>query len=132
VGAWVRRWRETGHYQPKRQGQPKGSKLDAHEAFILALVEEDKDITLVEIGERLSQEHGITACPSTVWLFFERRAITYKKNGARRRAAARGRQGRTAGLVRRPGRSRSRQADLHRRDRRLDQDGAAERPGAAR
>ena len=31
---WHRRWRETGSYAPDRQGQPRGSKLDAHEAFI--------------------------------------------------------------------------------------------------
>ncbi len=35
---WRRRWRETGSIEPDRQGQPPGSKLDAHEAFILALV----------------------------------------------------------------------------------------------
>ena len=31
---WHRRWRETGSIEPDRQGQPPGSKLDAHEAFI--------------------------------------------------------------------------------------------------
>ncbi len=35
---WHRRWRETGSIEPDRQGQTPGSKLDAHEAFILALV----------------------------------------------------------------------------------------------
>lgn len=79
VGAWVRQWRRTGDLRPGRQGQPKGSKLDAHEAFILALVEANKDITLTEIGEQLARQRGVTACPSTIWLFFDRRGITYKK-----------------------------------------------------
>lgn len=79
VGAWVRRWRRTGDLRPGWQGQPKGSKLDPHEDFILALVEANEDITLTEIGERLGQERGVIACPSTIWLFFDKRDITYKK-----------------------------------------------------
>ena len=35
---WYRRYRETGEVAARKQGQPGGSKLDAHEAFILALV----------------------------------------------------------------------------------------------
>ena len=50
---WRRRWRETGSIEPDRQGQPPGSKLDAHEAFILALVAQTKAMTLAEIGEKL-------------------------------------------------------------------------------
>ncbi len=34
---WYRRYRETGEVAARKQGQPGGSKLDAHEAFILAL-----------------------------------------------------------------------------------------------
>ncbi len=43
------------------------------------LVEEQPDITLVEIGERLIVERSISAVPSTTWLFFERRGIPFKK-----------------------------------------------------
>ncbi len=35
---WYRRYRETGEVAARKQGQPGGSKLDAHEVFILALV----------------------------------------------------------------------------------------------
>ena len=79
AGAWYRRWRGTGDIRPGRQGQPPGSKLDAFEAFILGLVEERKDISLPEIAERLVEEHGVRAAPSTVWHFFDKREITYKK-----------------------------------------------------
>jgi len=65
--------------EPGRQGQPPGSKLDAFEVFILSLVEENKDISLDEIDERLRAEHGVGAVPSTVWLFFDKRGITLKK-----------------------------------------------------
>lgn len=46
AGAWYRRYRRTGSVHPCKQGQPSRSKLDAHEAFILTLVAEQKDITL--------------------------------------------------------------------------------------
>lgn len=79
AGAWHRLWRRTGGVRPARQGKPSGSKLDPHEDFILGLVEEVKDISLAEIAERLAQERGTRACPATVWNFFDRRGITYKK-----------------------------------------------------
>ena len=79
AGAWYRRYRETGETQARKQGQPSHSKLDAHEAFIVGLIEEAPDITLAEIAERLAAEHGMRAAPSTVWLFFDRRGITFKK-----------------------------------------------------
>lgn len=79
AGAWHRRWRATGSVRPGRQGQPRGSKLDAHEAFILALVAENKDIALYEIADRLAAERGVRVVPSTVHQFFARRGITYKK-----------------------------------------------------
>jgi len=45
AGSWYRSWRATGSLEPGRQGAPKVSKLDPHEAFILALVEtDDRDI----------------------------------------------------------------------------------------
>lgn len=50
AGAWHRLWRRTGSIEPGHQGHPVRSKLDRHEAFILALVEARKDITLTEIA----------------------------------------------------------------------------------
>jgi transposase len=79
AGAWHRRWRKTGDVRPGRQGQPRRSKLDPHEAFILSLVEETKDIALTEIAERLAEARGVSACPATIWYFFDKRGITFKK-----------------------------------------------------
>ncbi len=122
---WHRRWRETGSIEPDRQGQPPGSKLDAHEAFILALVAQTKAMTLAEIGEKLAASHGVRVCPSTVWHFFAKRGLTHKKDRPCSGAAAPGRARAAPALVRRPGRARSGTADLHRPDRRVDEDGAA-------
>jgi transposase len=79
AGAWARLKRATGDVAPGRQGQPEGSKLDACEDFILALIEENRDITLAEIAERLGRERGVRAVPATIWYFFDRRGITFKK-----------------------------------------------------
>ena len=80
-----RRWRDTGSVEPARQGQPTGSKLDDHEAFILDLVENEKDIALHEIADKLFAERGVRACPATVWYFFCKRGLTHKKRRAMHR-----------------------------------------------
>ena len=85
---WYQRYCETGEVAARKQGQPGGSKLDAHEAYILALVAERPDISLAEIAARLAEKRAVSACPATVWYFLERRGISFKKNRARRRTRA--------------------------------------------
>lgn len=76
-GAWYRAWRSSGRLEPGRQGKPKVSKLDVHEAFILALVDTDeRDITLAEIAKHLEAERGIKASLTTIHEFFAKRGIT--------------------------------------------------------
>jgi len=79
AGNWHRLWRKNGSAQPGKQGKPRGSKLDGYGAQILAMVEGNKDIALYEIADRLEAEHGVHAVPSTVWQFFDKRGITFKK-----------------------------------------------------
>ena len=80
AGAWHRAWRATGSLEPGRQGHPKVSKLDPHEAFILSLVDtEDRDITLAEIADRLEVDRGLRTCPASIHGFFKKRGITFKK-----------------------------------------------------
>jgi len=79
AGKWFRRYRDNGETTARKQGQLPGSKLDDHEAFILGLVEETPDISLGEIAERLLAERCVSAVPSTVWEFFNKRNITFKK-----------------------------------------------------
>lgn len=79
AGAWYRRFRDTGEVAARKQGQPPGSKLDRHEGFILGLVEEARDISLIEIADRLLADRSVSAAPSTVWEFFNKRGITFKK-----------------------------------------------------
>jgi len=88
AGAWLRRYRATGETAARKQGQPGGSKLDAHEEFILGLIDARADISLAEIAERLAERRQVSACAATIWYFFERQEISFKKNRARRRARA--------------------------------------------
>lgn len=81
---WVRRWRETGERTARRQGHPGYSKLDAHEVFLLELIEDEVDITLEEMRQRLAAERGVAAGIGTLWRFFDRRGITVKKRAAMR------------------------------------------------
>ena len=95
---WVRRFRANGEAAARRQGKKRGSKLDAHAEFILALVEAgDKDIALSEIVARLEDERGLRVGITCVWTFLDRRGLTYKK---RRRTPA----SRIARMSAKPGR----------------------------
>jgi len=78
-GRWYRRYRATGETTARKQGQPSRSKLDPHEAFILGLIAATPDITLGEIAERLAAEHSVRVVPSTVWMFLDKRGVTFKK-----------------------------------------------------
>ena len=81
---WVRRARETGETSARKQGQPPGSKLDPHEAFLLGLVDEKADITLSEMKGRLAAERGVSASVTTLWRFFDARGLTFKKRAPTR------------------------------------------------
>lgn len=79
AGEWYRRYRQTGEKVARKQGHPSRSKLDPHEAFIFGLIEDQPDITLVEIAEVLERDRRIRCAPSTVWVFLDRRGVTFKK-----------------------------------------------------
>ena len=84
---WVRRARD-GERTARRQGQPKGSKLDPHAAYLLGLVEDTSDITLDEMRARLLAERGVSAGAGTLCRFFQQRTMTFKKKRSRVRARA--------------------------------------------
>jgi transposase len=61
------------------------SLLEPHAEWILQLIEARSDLTLEEIRAALAKR-GVSACIGTVWNFFDRRNISYKKKPARIRA----------------------------------------------
>ncbi len=83
---WVREWGATGRTAPKRRGGDRRSgRIEAQAGFILGQVEQRPDVTLAEL-QALLRERGVAAGIGTLWRFFERRGISFKKNRARRRA----------------------------------------------
>ena len=55
----------------------------------LALAGKNDLTTLAEIAAHLDERHGFRTAPSTIWRLLDRRGLTFKKNRARQRAAAR-------------------------------------------
>lgn len=78
AGAWHRHWRATGSLEPRRQGNQGASVLDAHQAYILGLINETADISLAEMVVRLSTERSVQVDPSTIWHFLRRHGVKYK------------------------------------------------------
>lgn len=93
---WVARWRQTGSLAAKPMGG-KRSPLDAHKPWLLELIAAEPDLTLEEIRDRL-HELGITVSASSVWRFYDRHNVTFKKKPARSRTGARRRSSGTRNL----------------------------------
>ena len=84
---WVARFRRSGSVAAKPMGG-KRSPLDAHKQWLLALTAAEPDLTLQEIRARL-RDRGIVVSASSVWRFYDRHDISFKKKPARRRARPR-------------------------------------------
>ena len=79
---WVRRLRDTGERSARRQGRRPGSELDAHGAFVRAVVKAEPDTTIAELQRRLVDERGVSASTGTIWTLLDRCNLTVKKKSA--------------------------------------------------
>lgn len=80
-------WRAAGAVRADRQGGDRRSqRIEAHGERILGAVAAKPDLTLAELAEFIKAETGETFAPSSLWRFFDRRGVTFKKNRARGRA----------------------------------------------
>jgi|SRR6266852_1420377 len=84
---WVRRFHETGSVAAKPMGGDRRSLLTGARAWILERFEAEPDLTIEELRDEL-KERGVIVGYGTVWRFFEREDITFKKKRARGRARA--------------------------------------------
>ncbi len=83
---WVHACNTTGAVCAKPQGgDTRSHHIEAFRDVILAAIEAQKDITLVELADMLHVTHGASFAASTVWRFLDRHAMTFKKNSARQR-----------------------------------------------
>ena len=85
---WIERWTTTGSVEAKPGTGHSRSPLETHRQWLLDLVAAEPDLTLDEIRARLKSEKRLKTGTSSVWRFYERHEITFKKNSARRRAGS--------------------------------------------
>lgn len=85
---WMERWMTTGSVDAKPGTGHSRSPLEEHRQWLLDLVAAEPDLTLWEIRARLRREKRLKAGTSSIWRFYERHNITFKKNSARRRAGS--------------------------------------------
>lgn len=85
---WVQAWRERGDVRAKPQGGDRRSdRIEAQADFLIERIARTPDVTLAELQAGLA-ERGVSAGIGTLWRFFERHGISFKKNRARRRTGS--------------------------------------------
>ena len=82
---WTALEKATGSVSPRSRTR-RGSPLEAHAAWLTALIAADPFLTLAEIVARMAAELGVSTSQSAVRRLFQRHGISVKKNRARRRA----------------------------------------------
>jgi transposase len=77
---WLAEWRQTGRDCARPLGGDRHShRIERHADFLLAQVNCQDDITLAELQQKLGNERGVCVAISTIWRFFDRRRMTFKK-----------------------------------------------------
>jgi transposase len=76
---WIARAKE-GEPTARPQGWRRPSVLDAHEAFVVGLIEDRKDVTLDEMVELLSVERQVKISRSALGAWLRGRGWTFKKS----------------------------------------------------
>jgi len=97
---WVREWRDTGALCARPQGGDRRSqRIESYRKVLLAAIERQADITLVEMADMLRAKYGASFAASTIWRFLDCHAMTFKKNSARERAGTARRRRAASGVV---------------------------------
>ena len=81
---WLGRWTTTGSVEALPGTGHSRSPLKAHEGWLLDLVAKEPDLTLEEIRDRLLHEKKLDTAVSSVWRFYDRHEITFKKKSCTR------------------------------------------------
>ena len=83
---WFQAWRARGDIRAKPQGGDRRSRrIETEAGFLLERIKHTPDVTLSELQAML-RDRGVPVGIGTVWRFFDRHGISFKKNRARRRA----------------------------------------------
>lgn len=77
---WAALTRKVGSVAPgPLGGDRRSAQTEAHAALILRLIDQKSDMTLKEIRAELAKA-GVSAGIGTLWRFFNRRRMTWKKS----------------------------------------------------
>jgi transposase len=92
---WMQQFRRDGRMAPSAVRGHRRAVLEPHSAFLLDLIRQQDDITLEEVRAVLG-ERGVQASVTTIWFFYDRHGISFKKKPVRDRAGSprRGRRAR--------------------------------------
>jgi len=85
---WMDLWQTTGSVAAKPGTGHSRSPLEAHRQWLLDLIAAEPDLTLEEIRLRLKSGKRLKTGTTSIWRFYERHDITFKKNSARRRTGS--------------------------------------------
>ena len=76
---WHQRYKRTGSVEPDALGGDRHShRVEAHAARVFGWIDAQRDLTLVEIADRLAEEGHVFA-PATIWRLLDRHNYTVKK-----------------------------------------------------
>jgi len=85
---WMQRWRREKSVAPNPVRGHRRPLLEEHADWLLELIETKSDLTLEEIRAKL-KTHGVRVSLWTVWSFFDRRDVSFKKKRLRQRTGPR-------------------------------------------
>ena len=76
---WAQAWRTRGSVEPGKVGGHMRPLLTGEREWLLARIEQKKDLTLHELLAELREERGVEVCCDTLWRFMGRLGKTFKK-----------------------------------------------------
>jgi transposase len=98
------RYERDGERTPLQLGGYRRSRVAGMEPQIRAWIKKEVDLTLVELSERLAAQ-GVVIKTTALWHQLDKWNLTLKKNPARQRARARGREGTASRMEGKPARA---------------------------
>ena len=75
----MQQFRRDGRMAPSTVRGHRRAVLEPHAAFLMELIKQQDDITLEEVRAMLG-ERGIVASVTTIWFFYDRHGISFKKS----------------------------------------------------
>lgn len=91
------RYNRFGERSPQKVGGYRRSRIAGLESQIREWINEEVDLTLVQLCERLA-EQGIPIKQTALWYQLDKWGLSFKKNPARQRARTQGRSAGKAGV----------------------------------